>query len=455
MTVNTMMRTISYPVRALAKPLIHVCRKSPYVKKGAFHKYIDRFQRAVDDQKWKKAYDIWRKLPASFHNLYGSLQFECTPNILHIICISNPPHQFLIDMAQLLAPLASRATENRHVYPLHMAAKHGSCNAVIQTVLQWYPYAAKYWDIHGNTPLIYACAIDGRNCKLREKVNIVRTLLYAAPEVIDRVNAEGKTAISCVIAAVIAPKRTPVIIFAIVDELWMASRKECYRLKRELEYKRTYEENPLPFPRFEPSPILSNWNKEDQLIFDKIDQVAMVLDRDGFTDSANIDDNEAQDITEKVIRRQLFDEASDDDETLEIKQEKELLGSSYDTESISDDDDSFELEQCEDVRSATSKEEENSLPNNVVDRVSISVEDYSFTFLIDEDDDTSYPEKGDSLKYENGNTDDEDWTTEEEESFCLEIDSDGDETSSVLLEWMEENSIIGENDVKENVLYYL
>jgi hypothetical protein len=335
-----------------------------------------------------------------------------------------------------------------------MAAKHGSCDAVIQTVLQWYPYAANYWDIHGNTPLMYACAIDGRKCQLREKVEIMRTLLYAAPEVINQVNAEGKTAISCVIAAVVAPKRTPVIIFSIVDELWMASRKECYRLKRELEYKRTYKENPLPFPMFEPSPILSNWNKEEQLLFDKFDQVAMVLDRDGFSDSANIDDNEAQDIIEEIIRRQLFEEASDDDETLEIKQE-ELLGSSYDTESISDDDDSLELDTCEDIRSATSKEEENSMPNNVVDRVSISVEDYSFTYLIDEDDNTSYPEKEDSLTYENGNTDDEDWTTEEDESLGLEIDSDGDETSSVLLEWMEENSIRGENDVKENMLYYL
>ena len=128
MIVKTMMRTISYPVRALVKPLSDMRRKSRYAKKGAFKKHINRFERAVDDQKWKKAYGIWRKLPASFQKLYMILQFESTPNILHIICIMKPPHQFLLDMAKLLAPLASQATENRQVYPLHMAAKHGSCD---------------------------------------------------------------------------------------------------------------------------------------------------------------------------------------------------------------------------------------------------------------------------------------------------------------------------------------
>eukprot|EP00978_Attheya_sp_CCMP212_P045833 scaffold362439_cov47-Attheya_sp.AAC.1 len=70
-------------------------------------------------------------------------------------------------------------------------------------------------------------------------------------------------------------------------------------------------------------PNLSNWNKEEQLLFDKIDRIAMVLDRDyGLTDRVNVDDTETQNITGNVMRRQLFDEASDHDKTFEIKQEK-------------------------------------------------------------------------------------------------------------------------------------
>ena len=142
MTVKTMMHTISYPVRALAKPLIHMGRKSPYEQKDAFHKYIDRFLLAVKAQKWKKAFDIWRKLPESIQTLFERYEAEYNLNLLHCICTQHPTHQFLRDMAKLLKPMASRPIEKFQTFPLHLAAMNGSCDAVIKTILEWYPPVA-------------------------------------------------------------------------------------------------------------------------------------------------------------------------------------------------------------------------------------------------------------------------------------------------------------------------
>eukprot|EP00978_Attheya_sp_CCMP212_P037265 scaffold174443_cov51-Attheya_sp.AAC.2 len=115
--------------------------------------------------------------------------------------------------------MASRAIEKYQIFPLHLAAMHGSSDAVVQTILEWYPIAVKCWDISGNTPLMYACAIDNRKCRLSQKVKIMRRLLYAAPELINRINEDGRTAISFVIM----PSPAPLNILATMDRLRIAS----------------------------------------------------------------------------------------------------------------------------------------------------------------------------------------------------------------------------------------
>jgi hypothetical protein len=470
MTVNTMMRTISYPVRALAKPLIHMGRKSQCAQKDGFHTYIDRFLRAVKQQKWKSAFDIWRKLPECIQTSFVRHEVEHELNFLHWICTLHPPHKFLRDMAELLAPMASRAIEKYQIFPLHLAAMHGSCDAVVQTILEWYPPAVKRWDVHGNTPLMYACAIEKRTCRLSQKVKIIRRLLYAAPEMINRINEDGMRAISFVHV----PSPAPLNILATMERLRIASRHECNRVKRELERQGLYEEKPFPFPRFTPwrrphqerathepyKPPLSKWEKEEQLHFDKIERAERkeASRRAMSIQSDEINEEKIRDVPHNNISRnnsgtvrQLFNESSVDEVALEIKTHKEALGSSYDTQSLSDDDDSSDFQRNGDDLSDTSKEDEYSLVCSVdLGIKSISVEDYSVTFLFTEDDESSYLPKEEDPSL---NDIEEVWQTEDEEdSFDLDTDSDGIESCSLssIACSDDDNSIEREVEVNEN-----
>jgi hypothetical protein len=149
--------------------------------------------------------------------------------------------------------------------------------------------------------------------------------------------------------------------------------------------------------------------------------------------------------------RQLFNESSVDEATLEIKAHKEALGSSYDTQSLSDDDDSSDFQRNGDDLSDTSKEDEYSLVCSVdLGIKSISVEDYSVTFLFTEDDESSYLPKEEDPSL---NDIEEVWQTEDEEdSFDLDTDSDGIESCSLssIACSDDDNSIEREVEVNEN-----
>eukprot|EP00978_Attheya_sp_CCMP212_P021570 scaffold63152_cov51-Attheya_sp.AAC.1 len=153
--------------------------------------------------------------------------------------------------------------------------------------------------------------------------------------------------------------------------------------------------------------------------------------------------------------RHLFNESSLDDEALEIKTHKEAMGSSYDTQSLSDDDDSSDFQRNGDDLNDTSKEDEYSLICSVDPGItSISVEDYSVTFLFTEDDESSYlPKEEDSSL----NDIDEVWQTEDEEdSFDVDTDRDGIESCSLssIASSDDDNSIEREVEVDEHNVYH-
>eukprot|EP00978_Attheya_sp_CCMP212_P037091 scaffold172749_cov58-Attheya_sp.AAC.3 len=271
----------------------------------------------------------------------------------------------------------------------------------------------------------------------------MRRLLYAAPEMINRINKDGMTAISFVIM----PSPAPLNILATMDRLRIASRHECNRVKRELERQGLYKERPFPFPRFMPfrrphqerathepyNPPISKWEKEEQ--FDEINEEKI---RD--VPHNNISRNNSGTV------RQLFSDSSVDEESLEMKTHKEALGSSYDTKSLSDDDDSSDFQRNGDDLSICSVD---------LGITSISVEDYSVTFLFTEDDESSYlsKEEGPSL-----NDIEEVWQTEDEEdSFDLDTDRDGYESCSLssIACSDDNNSIEREVEVNGKGAYHL
>eukprot|EP00978_Attheya_sp_CCMP212_P037266 scaffold174443_cov51-Attheya_sp.AAC.3 len=154
--------------------------------------------------------------------------------------------------------------------------------------------------------------------------------------------------------------------------------------------------------------------------------------------------------------RQLFNESSVDEEALEIKTHKEVLGSSDDTQSLSDDHDSSDSQSNGDDLSDTSKEDEYSLVCSVdLGIKSISVEDYAVTFLFTEDEESSYLSKEEVPSL---NDIEEVWQTEDEEdSFDLDTDSDGYESCSLssIACSDDDNSIEREVEVNGNDLYHL
>eukprot|EP00978_Attheya_sp_CCMP212_P001329 scaffold2768_cov63-Attheya_sp.AAC.1 len=275
------------------------------------------------------------------------------------------------------------------------------------------------------------------------------------------------------------PSPAPLNILATMDRLRIASRNECNCVKRELERQGLYKERPFPFPRFTPFrrphqerathepyiPPISKWEKEEQLYFDKIERAERkeASRRTMSIQSDEIHKGKIIQVPHKNISRnnsgtvrQLFNESSLDKEAFEIKTHEEVLGSSYDTQRLSDDDDSLDFQRNGDDLSDTSKEDEYSLVCSVdLGTTSISVEDYSVTFLFTEDDESSCLPKEEDPSL---NDIEEVWQTEDEEdSFDLDTDRDGYESCSLssIACSDDDNSIEREVEVNGNDVYHL